>query len=188
MLHHQTKKKAATKYGNLIKEGKTREEVETLMLEEEYSVEEIKEIFAAIDAPPSPEKVAKEEKTASPNDALDLSEFNYKLLKGESFKKYVELVGDRSYTEIVEGEVIPVRGTLLENDQYDFEQYKVKPIRKMRYAGVEKSPMDYIGLELVNDTPIHVSRMTVKTALELNSQILNQHSIAGHGKYYLLKK
>lgn len=190
MLHHATKKKAVTKYGKLLTDGKTKAEVEALMLEEEYTPEEIGEIFTAIEAPLPPEKPKgeKEEKPASPNDSLDLSEFNYKKLTGDSFKKYVELVGDRSYKEIVEGEERPVRAKLLENDSYDFELYKAKPIRKARYTGVAGSPMDYIGLEIINDTPIHTSRMPVKNAQELNAQILNQHSIAGHGKYYLLKK
>jgi len=189
MLHHSTKKKAAAKFGGLMKEGKTKEEVTVLMKEEEFTDEEMEEIFTAISEPIKVNNLkVSEEKKPSPNDALDLSGFEYKILKDAKFKEYVELVGDRSFVEIVDGMEVPVRGSLLENDSYDFDLYKAKPLRKDRFPGMKDTPKDYVGIEIINDTPVHTTRMTVKTMLELNGQILNQHSIAGHGKYYLLKK
>lgn len=128
------------------------------------------------------------DKSKNPNDSLDLSGIDYRNLRGEVFKKYVELVGDRSYKFLDDGEEKEVRGKLLENDHYVFELYKVKPIRRPRYVGVEGTPVDYVGLEITSDKPIHTTSISVKMALELNSQILNAHSIAGHGRYYLLKK
>jgi hypothetical protein len=123
-----------------------------------------------------------------PNADLDLSEFDYKQLKGESFKKYAELVGDAAFRNIDEnGEEKPVPGTLLADKEYDFHQFRVRPIFKIRFPGVKDSPKDFVGMELVNDVPIHTTRISVKTARSLNAQITNEHSRA-NGKYYLLKK
>jgi hypothetical protein len=71
---------------------------------------------------------------------------------------------------------------------YDFELYAVRPVRVERYPGLKDSPVDFVGLTLRNTTPEHKTRIPVKIAKEYNGQILNQHSIAGHGKYYLLAK
>lgn len=128
----------------------------------------------------------------SPNAKLNLSGFSYKNQKGqftgEDFKRYVELVGDRSYLEITDEGEKAVYGQLKLDDQYDFVLFKARPIRKARYVGIKDSPIDYVGIEIVNDQPIHTSRMSIRSVLEFNAQILNQHSIAGHGKYYVLKK
>ncbi len=124
----------------------------------------------------------------SPNSNLKLSKFNYKTLIGEQFKEYVKLVGDRSFKEIVDGVEKGVIGQLKENDLYDFELYKAKPVMMARYVGVPNSPLDFVGITIVNDTPEYSTRIPVKVALLHNAQILNAHSRAGHGKYYLLKK
>jgi hypothetical protein len=125
---------------------------------------------------------------ASPNDELDLSGFNYNELTGESFKQYVGLAGDHSATEIIEGEVVPVRGSLEENKAYDFVLLKAVPVMQARFPGMENTPYDYVGIRVKEPKPIHTTRISVKTALEHNRQILNAHSRAGHGKYYFLKK
>lgn len=124
------------------------------------------------------------------DDAIDLSQFDYKNLVGSNFKKYVELVGDRSYREFdaETGEEKPVVGKLKENDHYDFQQFRVDVVMKTRFPGVKDSPQDFIGIRVKNDKPEHTSRISIKTAHELNAQILNAHSRAGHGRYYLLKK
>ena len=120
--------------------------------------------------------------------AAELAEIDFGNLKGDMMKKYVELVGDRSYTEIKDGQVMAINGKLLQSDEYVFELKKAKPIMQARYVGVEGSPFDYVGLEIINDKPEHTTKIPVKMAIEYNAQILNQHSRAGHGKYYFLKK
>jgi len=126
-------------------------------------------------------------KTGMRDDALDLEEFNYENLTGDSFQKYVRLVGDHSVTEIVGGKEVPIRGELQENTRYDFVLMKARPIIQDRFPGMEKTPKDYVGL-IAEGKPIHTTRIPVKVALEYNRQILNAHSRAGHGKYYFLKK
>lgn len=137
------------------------------------------------------EKVSKPKKAAnvatSPNDDLDLNRFNYEELTGESFKDYVRMAGDHSAMEIVNGEEVPMRGSLLESQSYDFVLLKAKPVMVARFPGMKDTPYDYVGLR-AEGKALHTTRIPVKTALEFNRQILNAHSRAGHGKYYFLKK
>jgi hypothetical protein len=132
-----------------------------------------------------PKKTAK---AASPNDELDLSGFNYEDLTGQSFKDYVALVGDHSAMEIIDGVDVPMRGELQQNKSYDFVLLKAVPVMVARFPGMKDTPYDYVGIKVKEPKPIHTTRITVKTALEHNRQILNAHSRAGHGKYYFLKK
>lgn len=186
-----TKKKLdeAVEYYGLGKEKISADQMRIDILADEYTNEEADEILAVVFAP---EKAQEEKKSdpKNPNASLDLSGFDYKKLNGDSFKKYVALVGDRSYTEFnaESGEEKPINGKLSLDDSYDFQLFRCKPVRKQRFPGVQGTPWDYVGLELVRDTPDHASRMTVRHALEFNAQIMNAHSMAGHGKYYLLKK
>lgn len=127
------------------------------------------------------------------NQAQDLASIlagiDYKNLVGDNFKKYVELVGDRSFMVTDDrGKQKPIVGKLRQDQSYDFEQYRVKPVRKERFPGMKDSPWDFIGIEITKDKPEHTTRIPVSIALEFNAQILNAHSVAGHGKYYLLKK
>jgi len=126
----------------------------------------------------------------SPNDALQLDKFDYNNLTGTAFKEYAQLVGDKCYTifDSESGAVTPVTGKLQQNEVYDFQQYRAQPVFKPRFPGMKDTPNDFNGITLKNTTPEHTTRMSVATALEMNSQILNQHSVAGHGRYYLLKK
>jgi hypothetical protein len=137
------------------------------------------------------EKVSKPKKSArvaaSPNDELDLAQFNYDELTGDSFKEYVRLAGDHSAMEIVSGEEVPMRGSLQENQSFDFVLLKAKPVMQARFPGMKDTPFDYVGIR-AEGKPLHTTRIPVKTALEFNRQILNAHSRAGHGKYYFLKK
>lgn len=203
---------AVKKYSALKTEGASREEIGGQIKTDDPKLKpnEIKAILDAIfkaDAPPiipaagannngadgnkpSGKKGDKAAAPASPNDALDLKQFDYKKLTGKMFEKYVALVGDREFKVIDEetGLEKGVTGQLLQNDQYDFILVKAQPILKPRFAGVEGTPYDYVGIKVLADEPIHTSRMSVKTALEMNAQISNAHSRAGHGKYYLLKQ
>lgn len=137
------------------------------------------------------EKVSQPKKAAngsiSPNDELALAKFNYEDLTGESFKDYVRMAGDHSVMEIVNGEEVPMRGSLLENQSFDFVLLKAKPVMQARFPGMKDTPYDYVGL-IAEGKALHTTRIPVKTALEFNRQILNAHSRAGHGKYYFLKK
>ena len=188
MLHHNTKKRLVAKYSKLLKEGSTREDIKLLMVEDEVVEDESKEIFLAIDTPDEEAPVIPVN-NESPNAKLDLSGFDYKSLKGESFKHYVQLVGDKNYqTKNENGRYTAVEGSLLLEENYDFQRFKAKPIRQERFEGMEGSPVDYVGIQILNDTPEHTTRITVGTALELNSQILNSHALANNGRYYLLKK
>lgn len=170
-----------------------------LLEKEGFTNEEIAEVMEALDnpAPPPPPPPASSPRTTNqakgPNDALDLSGFKYKdengEFSGDQFEKYVELVGDKSFMKLDRNRrPVPVNGQLKQGDMYDFQLFKVRPIRVERFPGMPDSPMDYIGIQIVNDQPLHTSRMPVNTVLEFNSQILNAHSVAGNGKYYLLKK
>jgi hypothetical protein len=126
---------------------------------------------------------------ASPNEELDLDGFNYESLTGETFKEYVRLVGDRSYAEQNdEGKFVPVNGSLLQQSKYDFVLLPAVPVMRERFPGIENTPIDYVGIKAKSLTPIHKTRIPVSTALEYNAQIINQHSRAGHGKYYFLAK
>jgi hypothetical protein len=161
--------------------------------EAKYTEEEINEIsdsFTVEDGTshlPQPEEI---KAAPASKGKLDLSKFDYKNLTGESFKEYVKLVGDRSYLEVdrEEGTEKPVIGMLKENDMYDFQLHKVDVIMKDRFPGIAGTPKDFNGIRVKSDQPEMVTRIPVKTALELNAQIMNAHSRAGHGKYYLLKK
>lgn len=124
------------------------------------------------------------------NAKLELDQFDYNDLTGANFKKYVELVGDKVFTvfDAESGEVTPVAGKLQQNEVYDFQQFRAVPVFKPRFPGMKGTPNDFNGIKLKNTIPEHTTRMSVANALEMNSQILNQHSVAGHGRYYLLKK
>lgn len=132
---------------------------------------------------------SEQKKSNSPNGELDLSGFDYRNLTGESFTEYISMVGDRSYKKVDdEGREIPVNGELLQNDKYDFVLLPAVPVMKARFPGMENTPWDFVGIKAKDTVPIHRTRIPVKTALEYNAQIINQHSRAGHGKYYFLAK
>jgi len=119
---------------------------------------------------------------AKPNDALDLSQFDYNDLTGESFKKYM------CYCELL----APARFGNNVKEQYIFELRRAVPVRKQRYAGMPNSPIDFVGVRLKDVEGENVALATTKTGFhivhDLNAQITNAHSVAGHGKFYFLKK
>jgi hypothetical protein len=189
------KQSAVRKLNESLQKNMSIEEAIVLLKQDEakYTEEEINEIsdsFTVVDGStdlPQPEEI---KAPVKPNGKLDLSKFDYKNLTGESFKDYVHLVGDRSYVEVdrEEGTEKPVVGQLKANDMYDFQLHKVDVVMKVRFPGVAGSPSDFNGIKVKSETPELITRIPVKTALELNAQIMNAHSRAGHGKYYLLKK
>lgn len=182
-MNAQRKKAALKKVETAVEGGATAEEAIELLKTDtaNYTEEELSEINTAFNTGSS---------GTAKSGLLNLEEFNYKDLTGSSFKKYVELTGDRSFVEVDKetGEEKGVVGSLELNKQYDFQLHKVEVVRKKRYVGVDGSPMDFNGLKVKNDKPETFSRMPLYVALDLNSQILNAHSIAGHGKYWFLRK
>jgi hypothetical protein len=202
-MHHMKLKAAVEKFTPIHSAGTTKEELKGLILADEkgYTEEEAEDILnqfkfedagdlPAVQPPPPPPPKKPAVVSEGPNASLQLDKFDYKNLKGAKFKEYVELVGDRSFTtiDVETGQEIPVVGQLKQNDMYDFQLFRMVPIMKDRFPGVKDTPRDFIGLTMKNDTPEHTTRITVAQATEYNAQILNAHSRAGHGKYYLLKK
>lgn len=117
---------------------------------------------------------------ANPNKLID-RRFNYsKLSDPTEFEAYLK------YCE----ELCPYQG-ITDNTfrLFDFELYRCKPIIQERYPGLPNSPKDFVGL-IVDEKrmgPVITTRISFEHARNNNAQILNAHSLAGHGKYYLLK-
>jgi hypothetical protein len=182
-MHHTRRKKAL----QLIGDEKDPVIITEKLQAENFTADEIVEVIAIVDGSAVQSNPGSNDKQ-SDSGKIDLSEFDYKNLTGESFDKYARYVGDPSYTEIVEGRDVPVPGTLRGDDMYDFVLMKAKPVMVERFPGMKDSPFDYKGIRVINDTPIHKTRIPVNVAHEYNRQILNAHSRAGHGKYYFLAK
>jgi hypothetical protein len=190
MLNKTQLKAAVKKYGAL-KESKTRDEARNEIMDSlEFSPEDTEQILAAIYDVAITSAASAKVESKGPNDELDLSSYDYKNLVGKAFKEYVSLTGDRSFIEFDKetGKEIPVVGQLRQDDHYDFSLFRVDVVRKERFPGIKGTPIDFIGVKVKSDTPDHTTRIPVRMALEYNMQILNAHSVAGHGKYYLLKK
>lgn len=184
-MHHERKKKAQKVVGKETDKLK----IVDLLTAQGFSNEEIFEFTESMGLPSTGKGLAPA--STSPNASLDLSRFNYEEeIKGSDFKEYIELVGDRAAAFEWDdfGNPLPVRGKLQLGELYDFELYRVEVLRAVRYKGVKDSPIDWIGIRVKDRKPVHSTRISVATAIEYNAQILNAHSIAGHGKYYLLKK
>jgi hypothetical protein len=115
----------------------------------------------------------------NPNAVLNL-DFDYNNLTGEEFKRYNELLES----------LCPVLGIKEHTfKSFDFELYRAKPIFKERFPGLPNTPRDFIGIELIEDKqPLFKTRITIRNARDLNSQIINANHNSRWGKYYLLKK
>lgn len=185
-LHYKTKEAAMKKHGEL------KEDPEALQKalkgdKNSYTDAEIKEILDAILNPssvtPAAGKAAKEKRPAGPNDKIleKLQEFDYENMRGETFKDYCLFVQ-----------------SLQQDTMYDFEQYLVEPIKKVRYRGVKDSPVDTIGFTIKNNKPVNTTRVPVKHALQTNGfvkeypedgffEVLNGQ-FHHNGRFFLLKK
>jgi hypothetical protein len=127
---------------------------------------------------------AKAEPNKNHNAQIDLKGFDYLNLKGEAWKKYLELVGDYFDPD----EKRHVTGSLQLYQLYDFKLYRAKPVIVERYPGIKDSPKDLVGIELVSEIHLNATRLELRHANDYNQQILNAHARAGHGKFYLLAK
>jgi hypothetical protein len=141
----------------------------------------------------------------NPNAILDLDQFDYhnsdgfkgelKQIKSDDPKKNGAWIGEEfeRYLDMLE-ELCPEAGIKEHSDSsFMFELHRAEPIMKERYPGIPNSPYDFVGIRLKVTQPsgtsvVHQTKIPIRHARNLNSQILNAHSRSGHGTYYLLKK
>jgi hypothetical protein len=169
-LHHTQRKK----YQGLKEAGMTAEELKAEMLTNEISEADADQFIAEIYATaqddagnPAPEKekatapVAKAAEVAQPT----APQFNYKALEGKHYDEYQAYIASLPLFEL-----------------RTFQCFKAEEVKKERFQGMPGSPWDVVGIRIVNDTPLHTSKINVKTANELNAQLPNSRRI------YLLKQ
>lgn len=147
-----------------------------------YTEDEQKEIIAARAGNPKP--------TPAPVNPLkqQLSQFEYSgRFEGKDFLEYNRLTA-----------------TLIMDQKYDFDVVRVRPIKAVRYEGVKDSPIDIVGVEILDATPIKTTRIPAKMMRDFNGMleegskgqyftIIGGHfgNISGtgsYGEYYLLNK
>lgn len=105
------------------------------------------------------------------NDSLDLKDFDYENLNGESFKKYLDIVNNLNGFE-----------------QRDFEQYMANGIFK-KELDPSLTPRDVlIGIKINLIKPVNTTRVPVRIARDLNAQIMDRNNPESNSRYYLLKK
>ena len=113
----------------------------------------------------------KEYNPENPNADLDLSEFDYENLKGESFAKYQALVQSLNGFQ-----------------NRDFEQYMASGIFKMTLnANMDKEEV-LDGIKLNQSKPLNKTRVPVNSIRNLNAQIMDKNNPHTNSRYYLLKK
>jgi hypothetical protein len=105
-----------------------------------------------------------------PNKGLGMEEINYLQLKEASvFSQYKE-----------------IEAKLLLNKKYDFDMYKAVTVVEKRFNTKTGGVDDVVvGIQLSAAEPIQRTRMTWKTAMELNKHV-DYHN--GSSKYLLLSK
>jgi hypothetical protein len=171
-MHYKTKEK----YLKLKESGLTQEELKAQLLTDGITEEEanafITEAFSGMPTTVLPNKLSVESSDSNVTNTdqapavvpeTAAQQFDYKNLTGQNFKNYEAHVN-----------TLPLFNLL------DFKVYKVKSLIKELYPGLPNSPKVFDGIEIVNDKPIHNTRIDVKTALEMNAQVRNT------GRYYLL--
>ena len=112
-----------------------------------------------------------EVKEKLPNDDLDLSEFDYDNLTGESFQKYQDLVN-----------------SLPGHENKDFVQYMASGVFKTILNDNADKEVILIGIKINNIKPVNTTRVPVNVARNLNAQIMDRNNPASNSRYYLLKK
>lgn len=149
-----------------------------------YSSEDIDEIYKAIqvDQKPTDEK-------KRPNDGIDLKFLDYFglipvekesddekiMVSNDAFKKYRD-----------------IEKTLVDNQNYDFVQFKANGILKRNAEGNlfvnAQGQHVLIGLKINKPEPENYTRIPWKVAKELNSQIMNPNNPITNSRYYFLRK
>ena len=195
-MHHTQIKKAVKEYAADFA-VKGADGIKLQLLEDKFSEEDANAIIKALegkgddseaDSEDEKEKETKKpvEKVASPNVAIaaKLAGFDYKEnFKGEQFAKYGELVQKLPHEKM-----------------FDFDVMKVEAITKVRYKGVKDSPVDIVGVRIIDSKPKMTTRVSPKVALAQNGQIVRdedgeffevvgqQFHQRGNGLFYFLKK
>lgn len=106
-----------------------------------------------------------------PNDNLDLKDFDYDNLTGESFKKYQELVN-----------------SLQGHENRDFVQYMASGVFNTILNDNADKEVVLVGIKINNIKPVNFTRVPVNVARNLNAQIMDRNNPASNSRYYLLKK
>jgi hypothetical protein len=106
-----------------------------------------------------------------PNDNLDLSNFDYDNLTGESFEKYQELVN-----------------SLPGHENRDFVQYMASGVFKTILNDNADKEVVLVGIKINNIKPVNVTRVPVNVARNLNAQIMDRNNPSSNSRYFLLKK
>ena len=112
-----------------------------------------------------------EKKSVVLNDELDLSEFDYSNLNGESFRKYEALVN-----------------SLPGQKKADFIQVRAYGIHKKKQDDQLRAIPYVDGLIIKDLRPINTTRIEVRYIRDLNRQIENPDTPDTNSRYYLLKK
>ena len=99
----------------------------------------------------------------------ELAEIDYTNLTGDAWDKYQAIEKRLQWSKM-----------------YDFQQYKAEAVKQARYPGLEGTPFDMRGIKLKNDKPNNTTRITPRTAADINAQIVNMEN--PNGLYLLLKK
>jgi len=176
-MHHATKKKFVT----LKEQGATVAELRTAMEGAEIEKEEIEALITELytDTDKDGNQTPHVEPGESPNNANPdhvtgtaepilaekAKKFDFGNLDDENFTAYEKYVD-----------------TLPAHEMVDFQRYRIKPIIKELYPGLDNSPKKMTGIRLVNTSPVDNARITPANAKELNNQARNS------GFYYLLKQ
>ena len=55
--------------------------------------------------------------------------------------------------------------------KFDFEVYKVEPIKSERYPGLKNTPVDVIGFRIKDNTPVKTTRIFPAHAIDNNGRL-----------------
>lgn len=180
-MHHKKLSAALAVFQPMVDAGTDPDAVKKAIIdakhgdEIKYTAEEVDEIFSNLkpagDKPvtPSPEiqtpKVPTPVPAASETKKLTIPKFDTKSLKGEEFRKFLK------FLQSVPG-----------NTKLKFNLMKVESERKIRFRGVEGSPVDIVGVRVRDEKPyIKETLIPVKHALTTNGFVVDFPDEEGGG-------
>jgi hypothetical protein len=124
------------------------------------------------------------EKQSTPNSNLDLSQFDYENLVGESFfglQKYL----DGLSPEYDKDDPKKLQKTVFTDLPLDFDIFEAVPVLT---PPVHRTQRKLIGVKLKSLIPVQTVRITINDARNWNAQIESPQAVAGSGRYYLPQK
>lgn len=166
-LHHTQKKK----YQGMKDAGMTADELRQEMLDNEIASEDVESFISEAYSDVGSDSNEPSGQSTPPADTGEEKpknakpKFDYKALEGKHLEDYHAHVASLPLFE-----------------QRQFQCFKAEQVRKERYPGMPGSPWDVVGIRIINDTPVHTTKISIKTANELNAQLPNS------GRIYLLKQ